>query len=605
MRRRELHKKTIIITSSRSNLFIYLFALLFFVIELRLFSIQVLGYQKYEKLAEGQHWSQQNIPAVRGDIYTSDGYVLAGTQYKYLMYGEPNRITDKYETAHKLAEIVSDLKFNSSSREEALPDTKEGLFSYYYDKFYPLLDRDLMWIGLEKNLTPLEKEEIEKQDITGIGFEETSARYYPEVTLASHVLGFVASNDVGESQGYFGIEGKFNEDLKGRPGKLTQETDALGNPILAGGYRKDDSLSGRDIVLTVNRTVQYLVEQGLKSGVAEYGAVSGTVIVMDPSTGEVLAMANYPTYAPGDFSVPETDHEEDADYRKIIEKRNLAISQTYEPGSVMKPLTVAVGIDSGLMTPNTTFEDNGPVWYYEYKIDNWDGSHYGTQNLIQLLQKSNNIGAAWVGHQVGAQKLHDYLADFGIGSITGIALEGEDTGILRDYKEWSDIGLANISFGQGISATPLQVLNAFDTLVNGGYLMEPKIISRVVDSERNTTIDIPPKIVRRVISEKTSATLVDMLEQAASGGEAKYFVFKNYRVAGKTGTAQIPVGGTYDPNKTNATFLGYLPGSKKFSMIVKLEEPHSSIYAAETAVPLWMDIASELIKYYGIAPDKY
>jgi len=590
---------------TRIKTILYIFLVLFVIVELKLFSIQVLSHKKYEKLAYDQHWTHQEIPAARGDILTSDGYLLAGTQYNYLMYGEPNRITDKYATAHTLAEIVSRLK--KENKEKLNPEVEEkseDLFAFYYDKYYTMLDKNLMWIGLEKGLTPLEKEEIEKANIVGIGFEEDPTRYYPEGSLSSHVIGFIASKEDGEKTGYFGIEGKFNEDLKGKPGKVIQEIDALGNPILAGGYQKSSPTSGRDIVLTINRTVQYLVEKKLKEGVEKYGAVSGTVIVMDPSTGEVLAIANYPTYYPSDFKIPESDFEKDADYRKVVEKKNLAISQTYEPGSVMKPLTVAVGIDLGLMTPDTTFEDNGPVWYYEYKIDNWNGQHHGTQNLIQLLQKSNNIGASWVGHQVGAKRLYEYLQNFGIGTITGIDLEGEDTGLLSNYKDWSDIGLANISFGQGISTTPLQVLNSFNALVNGGYLMEPKIISKVIDDERNEVLDIPSKIVKRVIKEETSKTLVSMLEQAASGGEASYFVSKQYKIAGKTGTAQIPVDGKYDPNKTNGTFIGYLSGSKKFSMIVKLEEPRPKIYAAETAVPVWMDIANELVKYYGIVPDK-
>lgn len=582
----------------------YVFIVLFLIVDFKLFTTQVLGHQKYEKLAYDQHWTQQEIPAARGDILTSDGYLLAGTQYNYLMYGEPNRITDKYSIAHKLAEIVSKLKADAKKMEKDNDVKSEDLFSYYYDKYYKMLDQNLMWIGLEKGLTPLEKEEIDKANIVGIGFEEDPVRYYPEGSLSSHILGFIASSENGEKTGYFGIEGKFNEDLKGKPGRVVQEIDALGNPILAGGYKKSDPSSGRDVVLTINRTVQYLVEKKLTEGVQKYGAVSGTAIVMDPATGDILAMANYPTYYPNDFKIPENEFEKDTDFRKAVEKRNLAISQTYEPGSVMKPLTVAAGIDLGLMTPETTFEDNGPVWYYEYKIDNWNGQHHGTQNLIQLLQKSNNIGAAWVGHQVGAKKLYEHLKNFGIGSITGIDLEGEDTGLLSNYKEWSDIGLANISFGQGISTTPLQVLNSFNALVNGGYLIEPKIISKVIDDEKGETLDIPTKIVRRVIKEETSKTLVSMLEEAASGGEASYFVSKQYKIAGKTGTAQIPVNGEYDPNKTNGTFIGYMSGSKRFSMIVKLEEPRPKIYAAETAVPVWMDIANELVKYYGIVPDK-
>jgi cell division protein FtsI/penicillin-binding protein 2 len=182
-----------------------------------------------------------------------------------------------------------------------------------------------------------------------------------------------------------------------------------------------------------------------------------------------------------------------------------------------------------------------------------------------------------------------------------VDLEGEDTGILREKGEWTDIDLANISFGQGVSATPLQVLTAFNAIANGGYLMQPKVVSKIIEGEEET--DIPSKSIRRVISQETSDTMVDLLEKAAEGGEAKFFILKDYRISGKTGTAQIPEGGKYAPDRTNATFAGFLTQSKAFSMIVRLEEPKESYYAAETAVPLWMEIASELVKFYGIPPD--
>ena len=288
--------------------------------------------------------------------------------------------------------------------------------------------------------------------------------------------------------------------------------------------------------------------------------------------------------------------------RKNVERRNLAISVTYEPGSVMKPFTISSAVDLGLVTPDTTFDDSGPVKYSDYYIDNWDGKHYGIQTIVQLLQKSNNIGAAWVGHKVGRDNLYNYLSNFGIGVRTGVDLEGEDSGVLRNIKEWTDIDLANISFGQGVSATALQVLNSMNSIANGGYLLQPKIISKI--SDEKGAVDIPVKVIRRVISKETSDTMVSLLEKAAEGGEAKYFVLKDYKIAGKTGTAQIPEGGRYSPTKTNATFVGFLSGEKNLSVIVRLEEPKTSIYAAETAVPLWMKIVSDLVKFYGIAPDK-
>lgn len=589
--------------SSNARIYILLsfFVFLGFLVLIRLFYIQIISHQKYKKLANNQHWILYTIPAKRGNIYSSDGFMLVGTQNNYLLFAEPNKIKNKSEFAQNLAQTIFDLK-----KSQQLEYIDSNLYSYetLYNKYLDLIENNLLWVGLEKNISPLEKEFIESKKILHIGFEDFPIRYYPEESLASHVLGFVASNNAGEDQGYFGIEGKFNEDLKGRAGRIIQEKDALGNPILVGAYKQELPIFGRDIYLTINRTAQYLVEQKLKEGVNKFQAKSGSVIVMDPFTGEVIAMANFPSYHPSDFNTSIDDFENDAPYRKVIEKRNVAISDTYEPGSVIKPLTVAVALDLNLMTPQTTFQDDGPVWYYEYKIDNWDGKHHGTLNLIQLLQKSNNIGAAWVGHKIGSQDLHKYLYNFGISSKTGIDLEGEESGTMPDNSAWTDIGLANISFGQGLSATALQVLNSFNSLINGGNLLEPKIISKIKDTKDNSQIFLDTKVKRRVISEETSNTMINVLEQSALGGEAKYFVLKNYKIAGKTGTAQIPVNGTYDPKKTNATFVGYLSGSKKFSMIVKLQEPQTSTYASETAVPLWMDIAKELINFYNLPPDK-
>ncbi len=539
----------------------------------------------------------------RGTIFSSDNYVLAGNQIFYLLYAEPKNIGDPYKFSHNLAAILADMKFKPNEAKEGSPPvTKEDLFSSYYDSIFKLVNKDLFWVPIEHNLTPNERKTLEDSGIKGIGFEEEPSRYYPEGTLASHVLGFVASNEKGDKVGYYGIEGRLNEDLKGRPGKISEDIDASGTPILIGNYKKTDPVQGRDIVLTIQRPVQYVVEKLLKQGVEKYDAVSGSVIVMDPFTGDVLALANYPTYSPSDFS--ESDQQPDPKTgRKTVEKKDLAISGTYEPGSVIKPLTISAAIDLGLITPETTYVDAGPVRYSDRVIDNWDHKHLGTLSIIGLLQKSNNIGAAWVGHLVGSKKLYGYFNAFGLGSKTNIELEGEEAGVLRDYKSWSDIDLAVMSFGQSVAATPLQVLNAYNVFANGGFLLEPKIISKVIDGSKE--IVMPTKNLRRVLSRETSDTMIFVLEKAAEGGEGKYFTLKDYRIAGKTGTAEVPdETGGYSSTKTNATFVGFMSGTKKFSMIVKLEEPKASIYAAETSVPLWMDIATELVKYYGLPPDK-
>lgn len=586
----------------------------------RLFQIQVLNHEKYQAIAEEQYWGLQEIPARRGDILSRDGYTLASTQVSYLMYAEPDKIPDPLQVSHDLADVMT--RFNSRLYDDT--EQKEAYQKSVEDHYYEVLSLDLKWIALEHYLDEEQKTEILKLGIEGIAFEEEPKRYYPEGELAAHVLGFVAKNEGGEEQGYFGVEGNMNGDLRGKPGKIIEERDATGAPILVGGYSRVNPIDGRNIVLTINRPVQYLVEKKLEEGVRKFGAASGSVVVMDPFTGDIIAMANFPTYHPEYYNEDElsndletqesqesqeTDNVEgdettEEDPRPLeygTEKRNYSISQTYEPGSVMKPFTVAAGIDLKKITPETTFEDEGPVQYSDYVIDNWDKKHHGTQTIIQLLQKSNNIGAAWVGHAVGSKNLNNYLGKFGFGKTAGVDLEGEDTGIIRPYKDWTDIDLATISFGQGISATPLQVLNGFNALANGGDLMRPRIVEKVMEGDE--VIKIPVKKLEDVISQKSSETMVYMLTEAVSGGESKYFNIENYKIAGKTGTAQIPVDGKYDPDLTNATFAGFPAESKKFSMIVKLEKPSTSVYASETAVPLWMDIAEDLLKYYGIAPD--
>lgn len=609
-------KKRKILSDWRVDFVFLTFISAFLLVVIRLFQIQIIEHKNYRALAEGQYTYQTEIPAERGSILSSDGYVLAGTKKHYLLFAEPKRISDPSETAKALAEIITDFRYKKEPLDNQDNDSEENegenmniinersiskdeMFQNYYKEIYESISQDLMWVSVVKNITPEEKELIENSGLEGFGFDEFPVRYYPEDRLASHVLGFVGSDEKGEKIGYSGIEGMLNDHLKGKPGRILEEADALGNPILMGSYKKIPPSQGKDVVLTINRAVQYMIEKKLEEGVEEYNAKFGSVIVMDPLTGEIIAMANYPNYSPENFN-EEVKIDVDTG-RKNVELKNLSIADTYEPGSVIKPLTVSAAIDLGIVSPTTTFVDSGPVRYSDYYIDNWDHKHHGVQTIVELLQKSNNIGAAWVGHQVGKNNMYKYFSDFGIGTRTGVDLQGEDTGSLRPVKDLTDIDLANISFGQGVSATALQVLSAFNAIANGGYLMQPKIIDKIIDGDEIN--EIPPKVIRRVISQETSDTMVEILEKAAEGGEAKVFILKEYRISGKTGTAEIPEEGKYSANRTNATFAGFLTDSKKFSLIVRFQEPKKSVYASETSVRTWMEIASELVKFYGIAPD--
>ncbi len=550
----------------------------------RLFSIQILFHKSYSARAYDQYSDYTTLPAKRGEILASDGYPLASNQVSYLLYAEPKKLIDKGKAIKAIVSILPEEIRQAES-----------------ERLAKLLGYNLSWVALEHNLTPAQKETLKNYQIEGLGFEEETVRFYPEGNLAAHILGYVADQGDGTKRGYYGIEGAFNGDLSGRPGKVIEEKDALGLSVLTGGFTKVDPINGKSVQLTIDRTVQYIIEKKLKEGVEKFNAGDGVIIVTEPSTGKILGMAVYPTYEPQNMNFDESIVNDESG-RKSREHRNLAISYLYEPGSVIKPLTVSVAIDMGLATPETTYNDPGVAVYSGYAIRNWDRKALGPANLVTLLQKSNNIGAAWVGHLVGREALSSYFRKYGLGGLSGVSLEGEEASPIRSPEEITDIDLATMSFGQGILATPLQVLNAFNAIANGGVLYQPQIVQKLIDGKEETIIE--PKELGRVIKKETSQTMIDMLIKAVDGGESKYFNIKNYIVAGKTGTAEIATAGGYDPHKTNATFVGFLPTSKRFSMIVKLREPQTSVYAAETAVPLWMETAGELARYYSIPPDK-
>jgi cell division protein FtsI (penicillin-binding protein 3)/stage V sporulation protein D (sporulation-specific penicillin-binding protein) len=556
-----------------------------FIAIVKLFAIQILAHATYSARAYEQYSNYITINPRRGEILAADGYPLASNQVSYLLYAQPKKVPDKHALVTKIVSIFP----------PPLAQTERA-------RLTDLLELDLFWVALEHNLTPAQKAQLDRMQLSAVGFEEEPVRFYPEGVMLAHVLGYVAEKDDGTKGGYYGIEAAFNGDLEGRPGKVAEERDALGLSTLTGGYTKVEPLDGKSVQLTIDRAVQHILEKKLKEGVEKYDAADGVIIVANPADGAILGMAVYPTYDPGNRNIKNQVVSAKSG-RKLTEQVNLAISSLYEPGSVIKPLTVSAAIDLGKATPETGYFDSGPVNYSGYTIDNWDGKHLGQMNLVTLLQKSNNIGAAWVGHLVGAEALSGYFRKYGIGGLSGVDLEGEETGTLRDSGEATAIDLATMSFGQGILVSPLQMLFAFNAIANGGVLYKPQIAAKIVSSD-GSFIKVEPKEVGRVIKKETADTMVAMLIAAVDGGESKYFNIKNYKVAGKTGTAQIAVAGGYDPTKTNATFVGFLSESKKFSMLVKLREPQTSPYAAETAVPLWMETAGELAKYYSLPPDK-
>lgn len=546
------------------------FLVLYTAIVARLFYWQVWASGKLKDQATTQHFFRFSLPPKRGTIFSSDGYPLIMNQQAYLVYAEPKKIEDKDGFAKRVSDILA-VDPASISAQLDLPDR--------------------VWVPIQRKVDGEKADQLKNLKEKGLGFESEPKRYYPEASMAAHMLGFVGLDQNGQDRGYFGLEGFYDRELKGKEGSLQIEKDVQGNPILIGSTFRIDPQDGRNLVLWTDRSVQAIVEKRLKEGIEKYGAKEGSIIVMDPKTGGILAMASFPSYDPRFYT--------DAEKERYI---NPIVGSTYEPGSTFKVLIVASGIENKVITPATTMEENGPVEVMGYLIRTWNNKYNGLVTMTDVLIHSSNVGMVFVSNRLGKEKIVKTLSDFGFGAVTNVDLEDESAPELREDKEWREIDLATVSFGQGIAVTPLQMVRAVSVIANGGYLMEPKVVKAIKDANGKMT-EVKPKKIRQVISKKTAEEVTEMMVAAVDQGEAKFAKPPGYRIAGKTGTAQIAVEGYYDEKKTIASFVGFAPSDNpKFAMLVTLREPSSSQWGSETAAPLFFNIAKDLFLYYGIAP---
>lgn len=547
------------------KLFALFILIFYFLIILRLFSIQVLNNTKQNQ----NYLNIQTIAPERGKIYDFKNDPLVLNQYQYLLYVEKQKISDEKFLVKTLSEI---LEINEASISEKLSANK-------------------IWIPIISYLDEEKKNKIEKLNIKGVGFEKHLRRYYPEASLSAHLLGFLGKNKNGEDTGYFGIEGFYDKELRGLPGYVKSEKDLLGRPIMLGYQEKVEPKNGRDLFLNIEKSVQEIAKKNLLNGIEKYQAKGGCVIIAQPKTMAILAMACLPDYDPEKYYLFSEE-----------EFKNPAISNLFEPGSIFKPLIMAAAIEEGKLQPNDLYNETGPISIGGYKIKTWNEKYEGKITMTRILEKSSNVGMVYVGERLGKENILKYLKKYGFGSLTGIDLQGEVSGYLKSKKELYSIDYATITFGQGIAVTPIQMITAFNSLINGGNLMKPFLVFKITDEK--TEKKIKPHLVRRVISEKTSEIMKKMLQSTVQNAEAKWDIPKGYSFGGKTGTAQIPIGGKYDPSKTNASFIGFFPVSQpKFIILVTLKEPATSPWGSETAGPIFFNIAKDLIVYYGIMPE--
>lgn len=541
--------------------------------------------------------TEDEIPAPRGDILASDNFPLATNQEAYLIYASPKSLKDNPKTiAQNLAPYLISEKFStlSADLEGELKEQKEKEIKSKEEEIASKLsNKKLVWVLLARKIPSEFKEQIAKSDIFGIGFERDDKRLYPEASMAAQVLGFVGSDKFGKDTGYFGLEGYYDNILRGKAGRRNALFDPKGAPILTGKFNTVSPKKGASVQTTIDRTIQFIAEKKISQAVEKYGAKEGMVIIADPKTGGILAMAIYPGYHPGLFQLYDD---------KLF--RNSAIADSYEPGSTFKIVTMASALDQKAVTPETKCDVcGGPLKISGFEISTWNKKYYPNSTMTEVIAHSDNIGMTFVSQKLGLEPFVNLILKFGFGKKTGIDLQEETAGFVRSRKDWKEIDLATASFGQGIAVTPIQIVQAASTIANKGKLNTPRLVLSTIQNGKVEKVKFSAP--SQIISSQAAAQMTEMMVGAVDKGEAQAFKPKGYRIAGKTGTAQIPVAGHYDPDKTIASFVGFAPADDpKFVMLVRFVEPTSSIFGSETAAPVFFDISKDLFNYFAISPSK-
>ncbi len=542
----------------------------------RLYILQVLDYSRFRAMAEDQHEAFSELSARRGEIYLKnrdEKYPLAVNKEYPMIFMEPKMVTDKDKVISELSYILG---IERGEIEKKLSNPED------------------MFEIVKKKISQEEADKIKNLKLKGVKLLSENYRYYPGKELASQIVGFVGSN--GEKEiGRYGLESFWEEQLQGTNGSIFQERDSAGRWISTTDRKKIPAQDGVDLVLTIDQAVQYEVEKILKTAIEKYKADGGSILVQEPSTGKILAMANYPNFNPNEFGRVE-------DMSVFI---NPAIANAYESGSVFKTITMASGIDAGVISPNTKYIDTGVVVEAGYSIRNSDNKSNGEQTMIEVLEKSLNTGVIFIEKLIGNKRFSEYISDFGFGEKTGIELPNESAGDIRNLNNLkSDIQFFTASFGQGITTTPLQILNAYSAIANGGNLMKPQIVEKKIYSNGKEEI-VESKIIRRVIKKEVADQMIDILGSVVVNGHGKRAAVSGYKVGGKTGTAQVAKTGSrgYEDGISIGSFAGIAPlDNPRFTVIVKVDNPKEIQWAESSAAPTFGEVMKFLLNYYNVEP---
>ncbi len=542
------------------------FGLLFLSVVGRAFYLQILQHENLVKKADKQHQHKVDLTPARGSILDRNGTTLAESIHMDSCYAEPRRIKDVDGTAGVLAPILGIPK----------------------DELVARLSVNKSFTWVERWLAPEVATRVKNMKLPGIGFAPESKRFYPNMEIAAHVVGFTGR----DPNGLEGIELKYDSTILGNTGYMITERDALGRNIAIKSTVIKDSSPGKSVILTLDKTIQFIAEKELAKAVTENNAKSGMVLVMESDTGRVLAMANYPTFNPNAYS-----------RYSLTQLRNHVVADSYEPGSTFKVFTIAAAIDSGTVKATDVYNCENGIYQIAGKTIHDDHPH-SRLTVSEVIKYSSNIGSAKIGFKMGGEKLSSYLRNFGFSSRTGIDLPGEASGNLK--RHMYGIDLATISFGQGVSLSTIQLASALSAIANGGNLMKPYLVEQILDDNGAVVQKFEPQLVRRVVSPETAQKVTRMMETVTvDGGTGTKAALDGFRVAGKTGTAQKvdPVTHTYS-SKRIGSFVGFVPADKpKLTIAVIIDEPQGVKYGGVVAAPAFRGIAQNVLAYLKIQPN--
>jgi cell division protein FtsI/penicillin-binding protein 2 len=547
-------------------------------IGVRLFNLQIISHKNYKALAENQHGTDLVITPTRGEIYLSPQgnnppLLVATNLSKNMVYAIPQNVLDKKQAAAKLAPL---LEMTAAEIQAKFAQSQS-------------------YVPLKKQLSDDVSAKIKALKLSGIYLEAQDIRFYPENNLASQVLGFVGFRG-NDRVGQYGIEGKYEKSLAGEKGSLGTDTDPSGVLIDLVSRDFKAARNGDDIYLTIDPTIQYRAQEVIKKAVAEHQADSGSVVVLNPKTGEILAMANAPDFDPNN-------------YGKVTDQSlysNKIVSGDYEPGSIFKAITMAAAMNDGKVTPQTTYENTGSLQIDDKLIKNSDPTSFlGQQNMITVLDESLNTGAFFAQQQIGNESFKKYVEKFGFGKLIDFELPNQVPGNLENLNRKGDIFFATASYGQGITATPLQMVQAYGAIANGGKMMRPYVVRKIVhpDGSEQETKQSSTQVINSQTASALSAMLVDVIEV----GHGKKAAVPGYYMAGKTGTAQVAHKDRsgYDPNRNIGSFLGFGPvDDPRFVILIRIDSPKEVKFAETTAAPSFGELSKFILNYLQIPPSR-